>query len=263
MLRLVPRESQRSGAQARYTRKPPHEVRARASTWEHGLAPKKGGFSLVHFPSMVHDAIAASAARRARAQQARVLRLLPRESQRSGAQAHYTRKPPHEVRARSGTWEHGLAPKKGGFLLVRCPFMAHEAIAASVARRARATSARAAPFPQREPAKWRASALHAQATSRSEGQGWHVGAHARFKHARAPPHLLESAHVRRKHTAPARLPAASVHDLAPTCHPRPRTSSRRSRVRTREYATGRALSREEAQQARLRRARSAALVGVG
>ena len=142
MLRLLPRESERSGAQARYTRKPPHQVRARAGTWEHGLAPKKGGFSLVQRPSIAHGASAASAARRARASEARVLRLLPRESERSGAQARYTRKPPHQVRARAGTWEHGLAPKKGGFSLVQRPFIAHGASAASAARRARASEAR-------------------------------------------------------------------------------------------------------------------------
>ena len=105
---------------------------------------------------------------------ARVLRLLPRESQRSGAQARFTRKPPHEVRIRAGTWDHGLAPKKGGFSLVQCSFIVHVAIAASAARRARVASARAAPPPQREPAQWRASALHAQATPRSAGQSWHV-----------------------------------------------------------------------------------------
>ena len=78
--------------------------------------------------------------------------------------------------SRASTWEHGLAPKKGGFSLVQCPSVVHGAIAASTARRAHAASACAAPPPQREPAQWRASALHAQATSRSEGQGWHVKA---------------------------------------------------------------------------------------
>ena len=111
-----------------------------------------------------------------RAQQARVMRLLPRESQRSGAQAHYTRKPTREVRTRAGTREPCLAPKKGGFSLVQCPSMIHEAITARAARRASTTSACASPPPQREPAQWRASALHAQAASRSEDKGWHVGA---------------------------------------------------------------------------------------
>ena len=246
VLRLLPRERQRSGAQARYTRKPAHEVGAAAGTWEHGLAPKKGGLSLVQCPSIGHGATTASAARRARAATARAapppqrqpaqwrtsalhaqagsrsgrrswhvgarpcteegrplaravpfhgawsdhsrrgaarargkrpyLRLLPRERQRSGAQARYTRKPAHEVGTAAGTWEHGLAPKKGGLSLVQCPFIGHGATTASAARRARAASARAAPPPQREPAQWRTSALHAQAASRSGRRGWHVGA---------------------------------------------------------------------------------------
>ena len=62
------------------------------------------------------------ARRNVSAQQARVVRLLPRESQRSGAQARYTRKPPHEVRARADTSEHGLAPKKGRLLARAVPF---------------------------------------------------------------------------------------------------------------------------------------------
>ena len=66
------------------------------------------------------------ARRGARARQARVLRLLPRESQRSGAQARYTRKPALEVGAAAGTWEHGLAPKKGGLSLVQCLSIGHE-----------------------------------------------------------------------------------------------------------------------------------------
>ena len=78
--------------------------------------------------------------------------------------------------SRASTWEHGLAPKKGGFSLVQCPSVVHGAIAASTARRAHAASACAAPPPQRKPAQWRASALHAQATLRSQDQDWHMGA---------------------------------------------------------------------------------------
>ena len=169
VLRLLPRESQRSGAQARYMRKPAHEVDAMAGTWEHGLAPKNGGLSLVQCPSIGHGATTASAARRARAASARAAPP-PRESQRSGAQARYTRKPTREVDAAAGTWEHGLAPKKGGLSLVQCPSIGHGATTAGAARRARAASARAAPPPQREAAQWRTSALHAQAGSRSEAQ---------------------------------------------------------------------------------------------
>ena len=85
---------------------------------------------------------------------------------------------------------------------------------------------------------------------------WEEAQHARLRRARAPLRWSESAHVLWKPTARARRPFSSVHGLAPTCHLRPAMSSRRSRVRTREYATRRALSREEAQHARFRRARA-------
>ena len=45
--------------------------------------------------------------------QARVLRLLPRESERSGAQTCYTRNPPRNVKSRAGMWKHGLAQQEG------------------------------------------------------------------------------------------------------------------------------------------------------
>ena len=83
---------------------------------------RNGGFSLVQCPSMVHGASVASAARRARASEAHVLGLVPRESERRGAQARYTRKPPREVRGRAGTWEHGLAPKERRLLARAVPF---------------------------------------------------------------------------------------------------------------------------------------------
>ena len=128
---------------------------------------------------MVRGASVASAARRARASEAHVLGLVPRESERRGAQARYTRKPPRAVRGRAGTWEHGLAPKERRLLARAVPFHgAWSECRQRGAARARVGSARAGPRPQRERAQRRASALHAQATSRSEGQGWHVGARA-------------------------------------------------------------------------------------
>ena len=105
VLDLVPIESKRNGAQARYTRKPPREVRGRAGTWKHGLATKKGGFTVVQCLSKVHGASVASAARRARAPEAHVLGLFPRESERRDAQARYTRKQPCAVRGKAGTWD--------------------------------------------------------------------------------------------------------------------------------------------------------------
>ena len=65
----------------------------------------------------------ASPARRgARASEAHVLGFVPRESERRGAQARYTRKPPRAVRGRTGTWEHGLAPKERRLLARAVPF---------------------------------------------------------------------------------------------------------------------------------------------
>ena len=179
VLGLVPRERERSGAQARYTRKPPRAVRGRAGTWEQGpgaegtaasrscsalpwcmdrVSPawrgararrkrtcwassperesavrasalhaqattrseregwhvgagawrrRNGGLPLVQCPSMVYGPSVAGLARRARASEAHVLGLVPRERERSGAQARYTRKPPRAVRGRAGTWEQG------------------------------------------------------------------------------------------------------------------------------------------------------------
>ena len=74
----------------------------------------------------------------------------------------------------AGAWRR----RNGGLSLVQCPSMVYGPSVASAARRARVGSARAGPRPQRERAQWRASALHAQATTRSEREGWHVGAGA-------------------------------------------------------------------------------------
>ena len=57
-----------------------------------------------------------------------------------------------------------------------------------------------------------------------------------------------------KATAPARVLSLSVHGRAPTCQHRVPTSNRLARVRTRDRATARSLSGEEAQHASLRRA---------
>ena len=71
---------------------------AREST---GLAPKERRLLARAVPfATVRRASIASAARRARASEAHVLGLVPRESERRGAQARYTRNPPREMR----TW---------------------------------------------------------------------------------------------------------------------------------------------------------------
>ena len=142
------------------------------------MRSKKGGFSLVQCPSIAHGVSSTSVARHARTSQVRVLGLVPRESERSGTQARYTRKPPREVRARAGTCgSTALRSKKVGFSLVRCLSIAHAVSATSAAQRAHVASERARPRSNRERAQWRASVLHAQATSRSEGQGWNVREH--------------------------------------------------------------------------------------
>ena len=86
--------------------------------------------------------------------------------------------------------------------------------------------------------------------------------HARLRRLRAAPRWFESVYALRKPTAPARRPSASVHGRFSTCWPRPPTSSRRSRVRTRERATARSLSGEGTPRALAALARCAALVGV-
>ena len=142
-----------------------------------GWRRRNGGFSLVQCPPKYVGRVS-PARRGARASEAHVLGLDPRESERRDAQARYTRKPPRAVTGRAGTWEHRLAPKELRLSLVQCPSIVRGASVASAARRARAESARAGPRPQRERAQRRASALHAQDTSRSEGQGWRVEARA-------------------------------------------------------------------------------------
>jgi len=80
--------------------------------------------------------------------------------------------------------------------------------------------------------------------------------HAHLRRARAAPRWLESIHALWRFTAPARRHNPSVHGRFPTCQPRPLTSSRRC-VCAHANAPPRALSREEAQHVRLRRARAA------
>ena len=71
---------------------------------------------------MVSEASVASAVRRARTSEAHMLGLVPRESERSGKQACYTRKPPRAVSGMVKTWEHGLAPKERRLLARAVPF---------------------------------------------------------------------------------------------------------------------------------------------
>ena len=98
-------------ARKRATRsKPSGAVRGRAGTWEHRRGPEGTAASRSCSALPRCEEQVPPARRGARASEAPVLDLVPRESERSGAQARYTRKPPRAVRGRAGTWEHGLAP---------------------------------------------------------------------------------------------------------------------------------------------------------
>ena len=169
MLGLVPRESERRGAQARYTRKPPREVRDRAGTWEHGLAPKERRLlaRAVPFHGACTECRQRGAARRA--SEAHVVGLVPRASERRDAQARYTCRPRRAVRGRAGTWKHGLAPKERRLLARAVPFHG----ACSECRQGSAARARRkrtcwASSPERASAETR-KALHAQATREEAG----------------------------------------------------------------------------------------------
>ena len=107
VLGLVPRERERSGASALHAQA---TTRSEREGWHVGAGAwrrRNGGLPLVQCPSMVYGPSVAGLARRARASEAHVLGLVPRERERSSAQARYTRKPPRAVRGRAGTWEQG------------------------------------------------------------------------------------------------------------------------------------------------------------
>ena len=171
------------------------------------------------------------ARRGARGRQSRgMLCLLPRDSQRSGTQARYMRKPSYEVDAVACTWEHGLAPNNGGLPLVQCNPIGHRATTASAARRARAASARAAPPPHGQAAQWRTPALHAQAGSRSGRRSWHVGARPCPDEGRSLARAVPFHRIRRDHRrrSSGRARAASAPDYSSS----PETASAGAHKRT-------------------------------
>ena len=119
------------------------------------------------------------AQRGVRTSEARVLRLLPRESERSGAQVRCTRKPPREVRASAATWEHGLTQQKGRLLAPAVPFQsAWIECRQRGAARARRKCACCAFSQERERARVCAffTCAHAQVSCSFGGRGSHVGA---------------------------------------------------------------------------------------
>ena len=77
------------------------------------------------------------------------------------------------ARLRPARGTRGLAPNERALSLARRPSRAGGPIPTRAAWRARAASARAAPPPHRERARWPLSCAHAQA-GRARGQGWRV-----------------------------------------------------------------------------------------
>ena len=185
VLGLVPnRESERAQESA-------SALRAQATTrneregWHVGAGAwrrRNGGLSLVQCPSIAYGPSVASAARRARGGSARAGPRPPeRASERRRARARYARKPPRAMRGRAGTWEQG--PGADGTAASRsCSALPLRMDRVSPARRgARAAEAPVlglVPNRESERAQESASALRAQATTRNEREGWHVGARA-------------------------------------------------------------------------------------
>ena len=156
-------------------------MRGRAGTWEQGPGADGTAASRSCSALPLRMDRVSPARRGARAAEAPVLGLAPRESERRRrAQARYTRKPPRAMRGRAGTWEQG--PGADGTAASRsCSALPLRMDRVSPARR----GARAAEAPvlglvprESERAQESASALHAQATTRNEREGWYVGAGA-------------------------------------------------------------------------------------
>ena len=74
--------------------------------------------------------------------------------------------------------------------------------------------------------------------------------HALLRRARAVSHWLGSIHALWKPTVPARRPSLSVQGHAPTCQPRPPSSSFLAHVRKKKRHRARSLCREDAHHAR-------------
>ena len=184
VLGLAPRESERAQESA-------SALRAQATTrneregWYVGARAwrrRHGGLSLVQCPTIAYGPSVASAARRARGGSARAgpCPYTERASERRRARARYARKPPRAMRGRAGTWEQG--PGADGTAASRsCSALPLRMDRVSPARRgARAAAAPVLGLAPRESerAQESASALRAQATTRNEREGWHVGARA-------------------------------------------------------------------------------------
>ena len=177
LLRLLPRESERSGAIAcAHTRKPAACWRLRLARGSTVLHRRREASRWCNALPKGMDRLQPTR-RGACALQARLLRLLPREIKRSGAIAcAHTRK--RVVReAAAVTSEHGFLPKERALSLVQCPSIGHGTTATSGGA-ARSRGERACCASSRE----RASAVsQSRVCTRANRpcircRGWHVAA---------------------------------------------------------------------------------------
>ena len=145
-LRLLSRGSESNGVVARATLKP-------AGSWRPQLArrttaARERGESSRRCSALLRRMRRLQAARHgAHVQQARMQRLLPRGSERSGTVARATRKPTNIVGGRSCPSHDGRARKERRLPSEQCSFEVGRLTTSSAARRARATSPRAALHP--------------------------------------------------------------------------------------------------------------------
>ena len=150
-----------------------------AGTSHHGRAPEERGLSPAQCPFEATGR-PQPARHGARAQQARVLRLLPRDSERSARAARVTRGAGLALEAAAGTSHHGRAPKREASRRRSVLSYEHEPTTTSAARRARAASSSAAPPPKRQRAPRRLRVRTRQPAWQLEAAAGasHHGAHA-------------------------------------------------------------------------------------
>ena len=155
-------------------RKPAGRWRPRMARQEHGLTPRKRGFTPVQCLYMGHVPTTSRAARRTRVASARAAPAphgQPTQWKACVRHANGGR----SLKAVASTFKHGRAPREKGVTPVQCSFLGHGLSTTSTPRRARFASERAAPPPHKQPTQWRAC-VRRQSRLLIGGHGWHVGA---------------------------------------------------------------------------------------
>ena len=164
-LRVLPppeRQPAQRRARTSVTPEPATCWRPRLARRTTALHCKRKVFHRCSVPFIARMPISASAVRCALAASLRVLPPLERQPEQWRSFAcHANVGCPIEATAR--TSHHGLAPKKRGLPPLQCPLMARRTITTSATRRARATSLRVLPPPERQPPQWRLVTCHVNA----------------------------------------------------------------------------------------------------